>query len=105
MLREWFTKIDGKEQGPFSRKELRYHKDLTPYTLVKKVGWDRWLPLCQVDELRDLFIEKEERDKAYASKYKGHGDILTLQLDPGHFFLYLLLALVILAYVTYLLMG
>jgi hypothetical protein len=92
--------VDGKEQGPFSRKELRNLPYITPYTLVKKVGQKEWRPLYKVPELEDLFIEKEQQSRSHSVDPRGFAT-LTMQIDPGHFIWCLLFAALILTYVYY----
>ena len=105
MLKEWFIKINGKEQGPFTKEELRCDPRISPYTLVKKLGWARWRALYDVPELRDLFNFFDEEEGRDAKKRKGGRGAseatLAVQLDPGHFYLFLLIALIILLFVFF----
>lgn len=53
--KEWYTKIDGKQQGPFSIEDLKLQSWLTPESLVRKEGEEDWTPIGEVKELKEVF--------------------------------------------------
>jgi len=62
--KEWYTKINGKQQGPFSIKDLKLQAWITPDTLVRKEGDEEWTAIGKVKELKVIFEdEKSEADK------------------------------------------
>ncbi len=109
-IEEWFIQIEGKQEGPFSFEELKRDRRITPDTLVWKAGFSNWLPIRKVAELRDLFkdeenensSDEENEDKARTlSKKSLDNDVLTLQYDPSHWIVWLIIILIILLYVLF----
>ena len=62
-LKIWFVFIEGQEEGPYSLGDLKKDRRLTPYTLVRRVGSKKWLPLGKIRALKAVF-EDEVRPPA-----------------------------------------
>lgn len=60
MKKEWYINIEGKIEGPYSTLDLRYDLRITPATLVWKEGFEKWVPIGSVAELKDVFKDPEE---------------------------------------------
>ena len=54
----WFIQIQGKKEGPFSVRELKYDPRINPDTLVWKKGFNLWLPIRKVPELKKIFEDE-----------------------------------------------
>lgn len=99
----WYIKIDGQEEGPYSFKELKLDKRITPDTLARKKKHPLWRPIRKIPELRKLFFDDESFDSEEDLTPGLPRDELTLvmQRDPPYFFWWLLIALVLFAYIIY----
>ena len=60
MKKIWYIKIDEKIEGPFSARELKRDRRVTPDTLVWRAGFDTWVAIGRVQELKFIFAEEEE---------------------------------------------
>lgn len=58
MEKEWFIHIEGKQEGPFSIKDLKNDHRLTPDTLVWKKGMKKWMPIRSIPELKEIFEDE-----------------------------------------------
>lgn len=88
---EWFIVWEGKQQGPYTFRELQRMEGLTPETLAWREGMSEWLPIREIPELKDLF--KEEA-------VEGFGEDLAVnfpQADPSLFF-WLVFLIILVAY-------
>lgn len=101
MNKEWFILIDNVKEGPYSTEDLRADRRLTPDTLVWKQGFETWVPVRSVPELKSLFEERksepEEEEPAIPSLPKN--DTLAISMEPPYF--WILIALIVVAYVLY----
>lgn len=57
MEKIWFILINGNREGPYSVDELKKDPRLTPDTLVWREGFEYWVPISQVPELKGIFEE------------------------------------------------
>lgn len=57
MTKQWFLEFDGKVEGPFSVEDLKNDERITPETLVWRIGFDHWVPIKDVPELKDVLAE------------------------------------------------
>ncbi|MFT4552546.1 MAG: hypothetical protein ACI9S8_001171 [Chlamydiales bacterium] len=97
--KEWYTKIDGKQQGPFSVEDLKLLSWLTPETLVRKEGEREWRPIGKVKELKKVFEDAEpEANKDIKEEIIFPKDSeLILELEPTPpFFLFVWVLIVVL---------
>jgi GYF domain 2 len=106
MKKEWFIKINNKEEGPFSSKELKRHPLVTPDTLVRKKNQSSWIPIRFVVELKEVFEDEPEGTPLHEpspipTPIGPDQATLTLQQDPFQFILWLLVLLIILTYTAY----
>lgn len=108
MEKIWFLLIDGKEEGPYSLQDLRRHIRLTPDTPVRKKGTSRWILLRFIPELQSLFEDEAEKKPSVEPKngkknerLENGGVVLALRNDPPSFYLWLLIAVIIILYVLY----
>lgn len=56
----WFLFINNVEEGPFSVAELCKDPRILPSTLAWREGMERWLPICQIPELKAIFNQEPE---------------------------------------------
>ncbi len=107
MDKEWFILIEGKQEGPYSPRELKLDPRVTPDTLVWKKGFTNWVPIRHVPELKDVFKDQpkskplHEKSKPPSTDLIEKQEVLILNRDPSQFFLWLLIILLILFYVIY----
>lgn len=107
MSKEWYIKIKGLQQGPFSIEDLKKHPDITPDTLVWKQGFAEWMPISKVKELQDLFKDqdkngkgkKKEEPKELPAPITPDGLVIDMRRDPPNIILWILLALFLLLYI------
>lgn len=64
--RVWFIKIGKERIGPYSAEEVVENPLVTLETHAWKDGFDRWLPLSHIWELKALFEKKEKQRKKAA---------------------------------------
>ncbi len=57
MEKIWYLLIKGNREGPYSVKELKKDLRISPDTLVWREGFERWVPIGQVPELKAVFEE------------------------------------------------
>jgi hypothetical protein len=104
-MKEWYIKIKGEQQGPYSPDELKIHPDVTPDTLVRKEGSDVWAPLSQVKELEDLFKDPGVTDQIdqlpeeNIDSVTPDGLVIDSRREPPNALLWLLIAIFLLLYV------
>lgn len=103
----WYISIDGKEEGPYSIRDLKFDYRVTPDTLAWKEGFESWLPIRDIPELKELFEEEtpvvgEKEEKGEVSG-TGPQDELVLDFhrEPSFLFFWLIIAVVIICYVLY----
>lgn len=106
--RIWYIKWNDNEEGPFTFEELKNDVRLTPDTLARREGQNKWIPLRKIAELDLLF---KDEDSEEVDEEAGHDEIvpqdeLTLQLplsrEPSYFFLFwLVIVAIIISYVLY----
>jgi len=105
MPKEWYIYILGNIEGPFDFLELRRHPDVTPETLVWKEGFENWVPIREVEELKRVFEDAEdiheEPVEPFSVKPVGEDEVLTLQYEPFHWFVWLFIILMVILYVLY----
>ncbi len=107
--KEWYILIQGKQQGPYSLKDLHSHSHFTPDTLVWKKGFAHWKMARHVPELKEVFKDQKknvppEEEALNSEAGSGYGQkqmTLALHHDPYQFWLWVLIFLIILFYVIY----
>jgi hypothetical protein len=102
----WYIFIDGKEEGPYSVKELLLHPRVTLDTLVWKEGFDQWIALRKVKELRRLFEKpepKDEDEEQRKSKNLPPQEELVMEYgkDPNFLYIWVILAITLMIYLAY----
>jgi len=113
MEKIWYIEIEGKQEGPYNLLELKRDIRLSPDTLVWKKGFEKWIPIRDVPELKEVFKDEpnqqEPNEEKPTSKQKSLPlqDELTLPFEENfpYFFLWLIIALVILSYLLYKIYG
>jgi hypothetical protein len=106
MIKVWFVLINGKQEGPFAIEDLKGDHRLTPDTLVWKEGFETWVKIREVEELKELFEDHsethstDENDLKDLEKADQNELVLDMQtgIEPPYFF-WILLALISLIYV------
>ncbi len=107
MKDSWFVLIEGKKDGPFSIKELKKDKRITPDTLVWKEGFKEWVAIRFVSELKDLFRDEnvvkkdDESNEPVSTDLMQEQAALTLRQDPSQWILLVLVLILLLVYVLY----
>lgn len=109
----WFIQIEDHQEGPYSIEDLKSDHRITPDTLVWREGFSTWIPIRQVNELKEIFEEpkpvqpsdEEEEKKSKDKKTKTFGNgrdelAIDLQRDYPPIF-WLLVVLIILSYFLY----
>lgn len=61
--RVWFIKIGKERIGPYSTEEVVENPLVTLETLAWREGFNRWLPISHIWELKTLFEKKEKQRK------------------------------------------
>ncbi|MBT3393869.1 MAG: DUF4339 domain-containing protein [Waddliaceae bacterium] len=107
MEKEWFIKIDGEKQGPYSIEELKVHPLVTPDTLVRRKSEKQWVPAGKVEELRDVFRDegipedkKEPSIDEYLSVDKSKG-VLAVDFHNNNRIYWIIILVLIIIYVLY----
>lgn len=106
-MKEWYLLINEKREGPFSFQELKDNPQVTPDTLAWKKGMHGWVAIRHIPELKELFQDKPESKPLHDDENKPispdllQEEALTLQRDPSQFFLWLLIIILIILYLTY----
>ena len=111
MEKIWHIDIEGNREGPYSIEDLRRDVRITPDTLVWKKGFSLWVPIRNVPELKEVFADEvEHKDSEEPDETKGGGiastevsDQLTIAIreDPPYFFLWILMAAILVSYLFY----
>jgi len=104
----WFIKIEGRQEGPFTISKLRSDSRITPDTLARQENFSEWLPIRSIPELSALFEDPETLGEHVASAKKFFKDlpqdgvlVLDYKDKTPYFFYWLLVTLVVIAYVVY----
>lgn len=107
MDKTWFILINGQSEGPKSYEDLKNDSRLTPDTWIWKEGFDKWKKIRDVKELENLFkddskdgensdVPPEQDDKE--NQIQDDELAIDMGLEPPYF-LWILLALIVLTYV------
>ena len=104
----WFIIIEDKECGPFSKVEVEGMDGLTPETLVKKLTWESYKRLIDVDELKISFEEDKlgnkdniKRDTDIFKDKIDEREVMTMDFDPRPLLGLLLLIIILLIFYFY----
>lgn len=101
----WYILIDGQKEGPYNVQDLRRHFRVTPDTLVWKEGFKDWIQIRYVPELKALFEDTEEEEPEEPKRsFKPSADsqlALAVRSEPPTFLFWLVIILIIVAYVFY----
>lgn len=100
MKKVWYIQIDNRIEGPFSYDDLKNDRRLTPDSLVWREGFDKWLPISQVPELRHLFTDETPQPVEPLSKEKKKttDELIVLAMNQPPYLFWLLIALILLLY-------
>jgi len=104
MIREWFIKVDGEAQGPYSIQDLRQDPRVTPDTFVRKQGWAHWRRLSDVKELQEVFEGPKPGPLppptgTTVSPILDEEFTLAMETEPPQLWLWFLFGLLVLVYV------
>ncbi|MGM0440692.1 MAG: DUF4339 domain-containing protein [Chlamydiota bacterium] len=109
MERLWYLSINGASEGPYSVDELARDPRFNPDVLVRKEGMELWLLAGDVEELAEIFKDKEdseeeeEHQEEPLGKGEGEGIIVSsYSSSNGPFWVIILLLLLIFLILTYL---
>lgn len=97
MEKIWFIIINGKKEGPYSVSDLKKDKRISPVTLVWRAGFENWVPIGEVEELKSVFKDQSAETEEEPEEKELPPDeevALQLKVDPPSF-LYLIILLVI----------
>lgn len=89
MEKIWYIILNEKREGPYSLQDMRKDKRISPETLVWKEGFDKWIPIGEVPELKavfqDVIDEPEDEEGAETQVPADEEIILQLKEDPPSF--------------------
>lgn len=97
----WFIQIGGNQEGPFSVIDLKRDPRVNPDTLVWRKGFNSWLPIRKVPELKNVFKDEpspsQDEEEVEAGKAVRGKDALVIdrQKDPPPIFFFLLIILIV----------
>lgn len=105
-LKNWYILIENQEEGPYSIRDLRLDKRITPFTLVRKVGSKKWLPIGKVKVLKVVFEDEnlpEIKEEKKESPFFSGGEVALLNpSDPdGPVTLIVFIILLLVVWVVY----
>lgn len=106
MKKIWYIKVNSKPEGPFSILELKRDWRITPDTLVWREGFEKWVPIRNVVELREVFKderddEDEEEKKVLFPKTPNKDEIaLDMRSEPPYLFWALIFLLILIYFLT-----
>lgn len=106
--REWYILVGKQELGPYSIEELRGDLRLTPDTLTRRKGNEKWTPARFISELKDVFKDRGtqpphdgvNQGEDLEAALEESQIVLRLEPDPYHYLLWILL-LITLLYSSY----
>ncbi len=100
MKKIWYLDIRDHLEGPYSIKDLRRDKRVTPDSLVWKEGFAHSVPIRNVPELKAVFSDevkpKDKEDSKGSLKGKLQNDTMILEMSQEPPFLLWVVALLIL---------
>lgn len=107
-MKEWYILVNGKQEGPYSGRDLMRHPGFTPDTLIWKEGFADWIAARFVPELEEIFKDSPEsqpiqdrlQPKPTSSELQ-QDETLTLGRDPSSFFLWVLIFVLLLSYLLF----
>lgn len=107
MKKIWFIEIEGKREGPYSVMDLKRDKRITPDTLAWRPGFENWVPIRNIPELKKIFEEEfEEEAEEETGPIPADELILLIEKEPPYlFFIWLVIVVLIMFYVLYQLYG
>ena len=107
----WYIRINDSTEGPYSFDELKSDRRLTPETLAWRNGFSKWLPICEIPELKDLFKQRKKPSKTPVTEdvptvnsITANQLVLEANLEPPYYF-WILVILTILTYLFFHLHG
>lgn len=106
MEKIWYIKVNGKPEGPFSILDLKRDWRITPDTLVWREGFEKWVPIRNVVELREVFKDEgddlnDEKEKIRFPKTANKDEIaLDMRSDPPNFSWALIFLLILIYFLT-----
>lgn len=104
MEKIWIILINGKEEGPYSVRDLKLHPSFDPDVLVKKVGSFRWVAARYVAELKEVFEDEgpcdDDSEAPYEEVTPTDEMVIDYRQDPPQTFLWMVIAAVLL-YILY----
>lgn len=85
MKKIWYLDIRGQLEGPYTIRDLRRDKRITPDTLVWREGFAHSVPLRNVPELKEVFSDEEKPKQKNESKAplggKQQSDLVILEMS------------------------
>lgn len=98
MKKIWFLDINGHLKGPYSVKDLKNDKRVTPDSLVWKEGFAHSVPIRNVPELKEIFTDKEPRHGGAPERMgpKQLNDLMIMEMSQEPPFLMWVMILLIL---------
>lgn len=104
MEKVWFILLKGKKEGPYSLQDLKQDLRISPDTLVWREGFEKWEPIGEVEELKEVFEEEENAPEEEPQESLPADEEITLQLKEDPPSLLPLFALLTLCLIVYILM-
>ncbi len=104
MEKIWYIILNGKKEGPYSLQDLQQDVRISPDTLVWKEGFEKWVPIGKVEELKSVFEEPAEEGEEEPGEALPAEEEITLQLKEDPPSLIPLFAILIACLILFLLM-
>lgn len=104
MNKIWYVLFDGHSEGPFSLADLKEDDRVTPDTWAWKEGFESWVKIRDIQELKELFEDHQKPQKideeiSQVEKDVSEGELILDMRQEPPYFLWVLIAFVSLVYV------
>ena len=103
--KEWYIKIHGFKEGPYSIVDLRDDDRFTPDTLVWRKGFKEWLPAKRVGPLAKIFKKRKRPKKRksegeeYPTSFTPDGLVIDARSPPPNIIIWLIIIILLLIYI------
>ena len=107
----WYIYVNGSKEGPYDVQNLKQHPKLTPDTLAWKQGFNQWVPIRSILELREIFKDEKGKEEEPNEEEifpenvakKTEDEVVALNYEPPSSYFWILVAVLIIFYTLYLL--
>jgi len=105
--KQWYIKINGVKEGPYSIADLELDRRFTPDTLVWRKGFKEWLPARRVGPLAEIFKKRKRPKKKkfegeeYPARLTPDGLVIDARGPPPNFLMWLIIIILLVVYIIY----